>query len=65
MQAEKMPYYTEDGLKAAVSSMFATPFVKIKFDGSNTVLFTVMDKDGNENKFRANIVIPNEAHARN
>ena len=48
MQAEKMPYYTEDGLKAAVSDMFATPIVKAKFDGSNTVLFTVMDKDGNE-----------------
>ena len=28
MQAEKMPYYTEDGLKAAVSKMFATPIVK-------------------------------------
>ena len=48
MQAEKMPYYTEDGLKAAVSHMFATPIVKAKFDGSNTVLFTVLDKDGNE-----------------
>lgn len=48
MQAEKMPYYTEDGLRAAVSNMFVTPIVKVKFDGSNTVLFTVMDKDGNE-----------------
>ncbi len=48
VQAEKMPSYTADGLKAMVSKMLSTPIVKAKFDGSNTVLFTVMDKDGKE-----------------
>ena len=48
MQAEKMPYYTEDGLKAAVSAMLATPIVKVKFNGSNTVVFTVIDTEGKE-----------------
>ena len=47
-QAEKMPFYNADGLKAAVSGMLKTPVVKAKFDGSNTVLFTVTDKDGKE-----------------
>ena len=47
-QAEKMPYYTADGLKASVSNMLATPVLKATFDGSNTVLLTVADKDGNE-----------------
>lgn len=48
MQAEKMPFYNADGLKTAVAKMLATPVVKAKFDGSNTVLFTVKDKDGKE-----------------
>ena len=47
-QAEKMPSYTADGLKTKVSKMLATSIVKAKFDGSNTVVFTVMDKDGKE-----------------
>lgn len=46
--AEKMPNYTLDGFKAAVDSLYATPAAKIKFDGSNTVVFTLVDADGNE-----------------
>lgn len=49
-QAEKMPYYTEDGLKTMVSKMLATAIVKVAFDGSDTVAFTVLDKDGKEQK---------------
>ncbi|MGP1454716.1 MAG: ZinT/AdcA family metal-binding protein [Treponema sp.] len=46
--AKDLAYYTEAGLKAAVASMYASPIVKAKFDGSNTVLFTVADADGHE-----------------
>lgn len=46
--AEGLQYYTEDGIKAAVTNMLATPVIRAKFDGSNTVLFTIADADGNE-----------------
>lgn len=46
--AKDLAYYTEAGLKAAIMSMYASPIVKAQFDGSNTVLFTVADADGNE-----------------
>lgn len=44
--ADAMPNYTVDGFKTAVAAMYKTPFSKIKFDGSNTVTFTVMENDG-------------------
>ena len=43
--AAEMPNYTVDGFKAAISDMYRTPVIKAKFDGSNTVLFTVLDKE--------------------
>ncbi|MGP1594295.1 MAG: ZinT/AdcA family metal-binding protein [Treponema sp.] len=46
--AEGLQFYTEDGIKAVVANMLATPVIRAKFDGSNTVLFTVVDADGNE-----------------
>ena len=48
-QATKsMNNYTVDGFKAAAAAMYTTPFSKIKFNGSNTVKFTVMESDGTE-----------------
>lgn len=47
-QAEKMPFYNADGLKTAVSGILKTPILKAKFDGSNTVLLTVVNTDGKE-----------------
>lgn len=46
--AAKMPYYTEDGLKAAVADMYASPVVSAKFDGTNTVIFTIQKRDGSK-----------------
>lgn len=46
--AEKLPNYTTDGFKATVESMYATQIIRAKFDGSNTVVLTVADADGNE-----------------
>lgn len=47
-EAENLQYYTEDGLKAITAKMLASPVVRAVFDGSNTVMFTVLDADGNE-----------------
>lgn len=46
--AAKMPHYTEAGLRAAIASAYASPITKAKFDGSNTVIFTVKNADGKE-----------------
>lgn len=48
--AAAMPFYNEDGLKAAVHYAAAAPVVKVVFDGSNTVAFTVRADDGSENE---------------
>lgn len=44
--ADSMPFYTVEGLKEGYTEMYAAPVVKAKFDGSNTVKFTV--RDGND-----------------
>lgn len=46
--AADMRFYTPEGLEAAALDMYKTPAVKAKFDGTNTVLFTSLDKDGKE-----------------
>ena len=46
--ADKMANYTLEGFKSAVSAMYETPVVKAKFDGTNTVVFTVLDADNNK-----------------
>ena len=46
--AADMRFYTPEGLEAATLDMYKTPAVKAKFDGTNTVLFTYLDKDGKE-----------------
>ncbi|AGT42880.1 ZinT/AdcA family metal-binding protein [Treponema pedis] len=46
--AAMMPNYTTEGLKAAIDEMYYTPIVKAKFDGSNTVMFTIVDGKGKE-----------------
>lgn len=46
--ADTMPYYTEEGLKAAVHYVCAAPVIKAVFDGSTTVVFTVRTADGSE-----------------
>lgn len=46
--AADMPFYTPEGLEAAALDMYKAPAVKAKFDGTNTVLFTYLDKAGNE-----------------
>ncbi len=46
--AANMPHYTAEGLKASIVAGYASPIVKAKFDGSNTVVFTVRDADGQE-----------------
>ena len=46
--AAAMPYYSKDGLKAAVHYAVAAPVVKAVFDGSTTVAFTVRNADGSE-----------------
>ncbi|MEL3906824.1 MAG: ZinT/AdcA family metal-binding protein [Treponema sp.] len=62
--AEKLPNYTADGFKAAVANMYSTPIVRLKFDGSNTVLLTVADADGNEKdipceyRYKGDVPIP-------
>ena len=48
--ADAMPYYSKEGLKAAVHYAVAAPVVKAVFDGSNTVAFTVRAADGSENE---------------
>lgn len=48
MTAENMSYYTAEGLKAATEDMYKTPVIKAKFDGSNTVIFTIKNKEGKE-----------------
>lgn len=48
MIAENMSYYTADGLKAATEDMYKTPIIKAKFDGTNTVIFTIKNKEGKE-----------------
>lgn len=48
--AATMPYYSEEGLKAAVHYAAAAPVVKVVFDGSNTIAFTVRTADGSENE---------------
>lgn len=55
--ASKMSNYTVDGLKVAVASMYATGtnIVKIKFDGSSRVVFTVLD-DGKEKEIEADYI---------
>lgn len=46
--ADAMPFYTVDGLKEAFTEMYATPIVKAKFDGTNTVKFTILDENNKE-----------------
>lgn len=48
--ADVMPYYSKDGLKAAVHYAVAAPVIKAVFDGSNTVIFTVRTADGSKNE---------------
>lgn len=50
--AAKMPHYTEDGLRAAIASAYASPITKAKFNGTNTVVFTVQDADGEEKEIK-------------
>ena len=46
--AAAMPYYSKDGLKAAVHYAVAAPVIKAIFDGSTTVAFTIRNADGSE-----------------
>ena len=48
--ADAMPYYSKEGLKAAVHYAVAAPVVKAVFDGSTTVAFTIRTADGSENE---------------
>ena len=48
--SSKMPYYTEEGLKAAVADMYASPVVSAKFDGTNTVMFMIQKRDGSKSE---------------
>lgn len=40
--AKDMPFYTAEGLKAAVSDMYSSPVLGAKFDGTDTIVLTVM-----------------------
>lgn len=46
--ADSMPFYTVEGVKAAVTDSYGSPVLKAKFDGTNTVLLTVKNKQGEE-----------------
>ncbi|MGP1529380.1 MAG: ZinT/AdcA family metal-binding protein [Treponema sp.] len=48
MAADSMPYYTVDGVKAAVAESYGSPVLKAKFDGTNTAILTVKTKEGKE-----------------
>lgn len=54
--AAKMENYTVEGFKLAVEGMYKTSFSKIKFDGTNTVVFTVKDADGKEKEISSEYV---------
>ncbi|MEL3901923.1 ZinT/AdcA family metal-binding protein [Treponema phagedenis] len=41
--AKNMAHYTVEGFKAAVADMYQTPVLKMKFDGTNTVILTVQN----------------------
>ncbi|MGF7108796.1 ZinT/AdcA family metal-binding protein [Treponema pedis] len=46
--AKDLPNYTAEGLQSAIADMYASPVLKAKFDGSNTAVLTVLDKEGKE-----------------
>jgi len=48
MAADGMPYYTVEGVKAAVAESYGSPVLKAKFDGTNTAILTVKNKEGKE-----------------
>ena len=54
--AAKMENYTVEGFKLTVEGMYKTSFSKIKFDGTNTVVFTVKDADGKEKEISSEYV---------